>query len=495
MDKGMQRINLLLDTIDKGLMNAETIGYFTYAYLQDLLVVTRQMDNGRKLYREIKTYLENINLQRLHTQVVRGEKIVIGFIANCASTWIGDELYRLLEESEEFEPYVFLIPNHVLGQNDEEIRREYIENLTYFRTRDVRVVQTMDSASGVQYTWEQIGIKPQVCIWLTPWTDLFRGEFHLLSYSLDVVHTYIPYGIMIEENEKKNHVYADYDQSLHNMTWRNFEESKISVEMAERYAFVGSSNAVYTGYPKMDAFYKKDIEVENMWEALEKKAGNPGEGGKRVIYAPHHTIGEGEPIHFSTFASNYMFMLELAKKYQNETIWIFKPHPQLKYKAVREGVFADMDGYRSYEQRWKELKNAEVMQEGLYHKLFVESDAMILDSISFMAEYLYVNKPLLVLSRDRQRFNDFGSQLVKVHYRAKGTDYEGIEKFLTNVVLKGNDEKREERERFFENNLDYWKETGQSAAANIFEELKDGLIGRKTDHWEGYPGMEFQRCL
>lgn len=86
MDKKMQRINLLLDTIDKGLMNAETIEYFTYVYLQDLLVVTRQMDNGKKLYREIKTYLENINLQRLHTQIVRGEKIVIGFIANCAWT-------------------------------------------------------------------------------------------------------------------------------------------------------------------------------------------------------------------------------------------------------------------------------------------------------------------------------------------------------------------------------------------------------------------------
>lgn len=57
MDKRMQRINLLLDTIDKGMMNEETIGYFTYVYLQDLLVVTRQMDNGRKLYREIKAYL------------------------------------------------------------------------------------------------------------------------------------------------------------------------------------------------------------------------------------------------------------------------------------------------------------------------------------------------------------------------------------------------------------------------------------------------------
>lgn len=471
MDKKIQMVERLLDVIDGGLMDAETIGNFTYDYLQAFLDVTGQIENGRELYRKIKVYLENINLKKLRIQIACGKKVTVGFIANYASSWIGDELYWLLEKSEEFEPYVFLISNHLPGQSDEETCKEYVDHLAYFSARNMRIIQTMDPVSGVQYTWDQIGIKPQLCIWLTPWTALFRGDFHLLNYSLDVVHTYIPYGFMIAETERGDFVYNQYDHLLHNMAWKIFEESKMAVKMAQKYSFLGGSNAVYTGYPKMDSFYKKNIEEEDIWEALGRKAENSR--AKRIIYAPHDTVGEDVAVFFSTFASNYMLMLELAEKYQDETIWIFKPHPHLKYKSVEAGIFADMDGWNDYEQRWKKLKNAEVMPEGQYHRLFAESDAMILDSISFMAEYLYVHKPLLILGRDEQYYNDFGRQLVKVHYRAEGTNQEEIENFLISVVLRGKDEKKGERELFFEENLDYVKETGKSAAANILERLME----------------------
>lgn len=241
--------------------------------------------------------------------------------------------------------------------------------------------------------------------------------------------------------------------------------------MAKKYSFIKGRNTVYTGYPKMDAFYEEDIDEEDLWDALIKKADNPK--AKRIIYAPHHTIGNNEPIHFSTFASNHMFMLEMAKKYQDKTVWVFKPHPQLKYKAVQEGIFPDIEGWRMYEQKWRGLKNAEVAKEGMYHKLFKGSDAMILDSISFLAEYLYVHKPLLRLTREGQYFNDFGKELIKIHYSAEGADKRAIEGFLTSVVLAENDVRKSERERFFENNLDYRKENGKNAAVNIFEQLKE----------------------
>ena len=45
---------------------------------------------------------------------------------------------------------------------------------------------------------------------------------------------------------------------------------------------------------------------------------------------------------------------------------------------------------------------------GEYRAYFASSDAMILDSVSFMAEYLYVHKPALFLTREGERFNEFG---------------------------------------------------------------------------------------
>lgn len=462
-------VDELLNVINSGSMDDQMIGRFTYHYMDALLDITRNLENGRKIFCRIKSYFENINIQRLRRQ----DKIIVGFIANYSSTWIGDDLYLLLEQSAKFEPYVFLVANHVPGQTSEQTIEEYDKNLKYFQARNMRVVQTLDLNTGIQYTWKQIGIKPQLCIWLTPWVDLFREHFHLLNYSLDVLHTYIPYGFMIDNNKKGDLYQEGFNMRMHNMAWRIFEETKFSVEMAEKYAFVGSSNAVFTGYPKMDAFYKKDESEISIWNSLSEKSGNPD--AKRIIYAPHHSLAN-EVINFSTFASNYLYFLELAEKYQNQTVWVFKPHPQLKYKTVRYGLFRDISEWDAYVECWRKLKNAYVVEEGMYQNLFMESDAMILDSISFLAEYLYVHKPLLALRKEGQYFNEFGNRLMEVHYSAQGTDKTSIEEFIVDVVLNENDIMRNTRENFYTANLDYVNMLGQNAAKNIFDQICSSLL-------------------
>lgn len=465
MDEKHKMINLLLDAIDTGVMNEQTIDKFTYYYLAVFLEAVQQLENGKDLYWKIKSYLENINISKLRKQ----EKIIVGFIVNYSVSWIGDELYHLFENSDKFEPFIFLIANHAPGQSEDQIVEEYAKNLEYFQSRNLRVIKTIDLKTGIQFDWEQIGIKPQLCIWLTPWTALFRGSFYLLNYSMDTLHTYIPYGFMVANNAEGNFPYDQYNQLLHNMTWKNFEESRNSVEMAEKYAFVGSRNAVYTGYPKMDAFYEKDIAEDDVWEDLVRKAGNPN--AKRIIYAPHHTLAADEPVNFSTFASNYLYFLELAEKFQKETVWVFKPHPHLVFKAVKEGIFADLNEWNAYLQKWRNLKNADVVEEGMYHNLFLKSDAMILDSVSFLSEYLYVQKPLLMLTREEQYYNDFGRELIKIHYCAVGTDEKAIEEFVSDVVLAGNDVNKEIRAQFFKKNLDYVNLFGKNAANNIFDQI------------------------
>ena len=50
---------------------------------------------------------------------------------------------------------------------------------------------------------------------------------------------------------------------------------------------------------------------------------------------------------------------------------------------------------------------------GEYRDMFLTSDAMILDSVSFMQEYLFTEKPLLVLrkEKDSESFNTFGEEI------------------------------------------------------------------------------------
>lgn len=459
-DMNEQLFEQLCGAISEGYFNEDTMQHFSYWHLASVLNMTKALGkDGVELYLKLKDQIEKISINKIR----KSKKIVVGFIANYATTWIGDTLYRLLEESDRFEPYVFLMSNHN-GQSEGLIKQEYEQNLQFFKQRNLRVVETLDVENGRQYTWEEIGIKPSICIWLTSWIDLFKEHFFMLNYSLDVIHLYIPYGFMLAENEKGNFVYSQYDKLIHNLVWKNCEESKIAVEMAEKYAFIGKNNAIFTGYPKMDKFYTKNIEG-GIWQNVMKKCGS--KNVKKIIYAPHHTLDNREPIHFSTFAENHMEILDLVKKYSSETVWVFKPHPQLKYKAIRAGIFQNIEEWNEYEEMWRNLPNADVMEEGDYHELFRESDAMILDSISFLAEYMYAHKPLLILRGEGQFFNDFGRMLTEIHYSVDKNDTEGMRAFIEKIVLEGVDIKKEEREKFFADNLDYYKK-GQSAAENIY---------------------------
>lgn len=331
MEISEQLARQLLESIENGFINETTIAKFRYWHLDAVMNMTKYMEHGRETFWEIKSYLEQMNIERLRKQ----EKIIVGFITSSSQDWIGDELYWLLEKSEKFEPYIFVMATYLNGRGNP-LKRDYCETVSFFQKRGLRVKQTFDVETEHLYTWDEIGMKPQLCIWLTPWADGFKEHFHLLYYSLDTIHAYIPYGFMIAGSEDGRFIEAQYNQLIHNIAWKIFEENKIAVELAGRYSFVGNRNTVYLGYPKMDSFYG---ERENctIWDQLKEKVGNPN--AKCVIYAPHHTLDKDkEPVCFSTFAQNGKKMLEFARKYHKDTVWVFKPHPLLRTKLIRNGI-------------------------------------------------------------------------------------------------------------------------------------------------------------
>jgi CDP-glycerol glycerophosphotransferase (TagB/SpsB family) len=177
----------------------------------------------------------------------------------------------------------------------------------------------------------------------------------------------------------------------------------------------------------------------------------------------------------STFEYNYRFMLELARKYSDKVAWVFKPHPLLKMKAELKGIFRNAQEWNAYLDEWRSIEDAEVVEEGMYTQLFIDSDAMIFDSCSFVAEYFFADKPALFLTKQGQFFTELGKEARNTHYTADGKDFEAIEDFLCDVVLGGNDTKKDERHKFFEENLDYRK-NGCLAADNIFNELCRELL-------------------
>ena len=99
-----------------------------------------------------------------------------------------------------------------------------------------------------------------------------------------------------------------------------------------------------------------------------------------------------------------------------------KPHPNLCFAVIEAGLFKSEEDYLAYLQEWDSLPNAKVVTGGYYQDVFKTSDAMILDSASFIAEYQYTHKPMLFLTREGETFNPLGQRILDVSYTADGRD-------------------------------------------------------------------------
>lgn len=468
MDNKFQNIikRILIRKIENLYDKEKVIKIKKYKNLNYIYELSKRIDNGELYYYKIKTLLEN----RAVNEISRKEKINVAFMTYSSCTWIGDELYNILKKSKKFEPYIFVMANYN-GQNKRMIKEEYTRTYSFFEEKKMTTVDTYNINFREKNKYKNI---PDICIWLTPWINVFDRSFRIDEFSLNTLHMYIPYGFMIADNVKNNFIYHQFNLKIHNLIWKDFKESLISLKLAQKYNFIKGKNAIYTGYPKMDVYFKEDEKISNVWEKLQKCIGN--NFAKKIIYAPHHSLDPDDEVCFSTFAFNFREIIKIAQKYKHETVWVFKPHPLLKYKSILFGLFKDENEWDMYENEWNSLENAQVVTDGEYSRLFRSSDGLILDSVSFLAEYLYVNKPLLFLRRNEQRFNAFGQMLLNVHYTCDGKNICAIEQFVINMIINNQDDNYKVRKYFFDKYLNYKNALGKNAAQNIYLEIEKGLI-------------------
>lgn len=104
---------------------------------------------------------------------------------------------------------------------------------------------------------------------------------------------------------------------------------------------------------------------------------------------------------------------------------------------------------------------------------------MIFDSVSFMAEYMVTGKPSLFTSGKRNilDFDEFGLKVYSKLYQTKNLK-EDIENFIQNVVLRGNDYRKAEREEFINS---YLKSPYNKTSAQNIHDYIINIIGEKND--------------
>lgn len=422
--------------------------------LADLFLVSK---NHRYEYEKMIHTIQARQIERL-----KGKKIKVAFVLYSASMWSCDGLYKLFENDSQFDPYVVVCKY----SNESNTKTWPTFNMTaqFFGKKGIKYIE-VDDSQPKNKGWNALG-NPDIVFYLTPYHTLLPVGVNQGYLPAKVLTVYIPYSYMLIKAEEK------YNAPAFQYSWRHYCDSEIYRKLLLDYSGLYMNNTFFVGYPKMDTFFEpclvNDIELWKLDEGKDIKQ-------KKIIFAPHHSLKDLKycSSHFSTFDKNFRFILELAKKYRDDTAWIIKPHPNLKKTVLMAGLFATEEEYYNYLEQWDSLPNARVVQEGSYSDYFKTSDAMICDSVSFLAEYQFTEKPLLLLTRPEQEFNAFGTLIQEQLYKCPGDDFEEIERFLNIVVLGENDYMKEDRQRFFDENLNYFKKNGNiKASEKIFDEIK-----------------------
>ena len=123
----------------------------------------------------------------------------------------------------------------------------------------------------------------------------------------------------------------------------------------------------------------------------------------------------------NTNHSNFLWlaekMLSFTEKYKDKIQIAFKPHPNLKKQLISHPGWGKPK-VDEYYDKWNSLDNGQ-LEEGDYFDLFLQSDAMIHDSVSFLSEYLYTMKPCCYVIKNENLIdsflNDFGKAALELH--------------------------------------------------------------------------------
>ncbi|MCR5119044.1 MAG: glycosyltransferase [Lachnospiraceae bacterium] len=442
---------------------------YTYEHLLAMHLMSKSFNMGSDIYLQLLETAEQCGIAAVRKKLAEGGRVRVFFMSDSAAQWGAEKLYRILDEDPAFE--VKLIVTPLTDRSEYAWKKRYNETCSYFEKNDYRLAETSEHVDDPKRYWDELGGYPDILIHSMPYFTSLAPAHQYTSMPFSTLHFYIPYGIYVDDAEGDYALNMLYNSPFMNAMCRIFCDSNMTMEGYKKNSLRRGTNVINSGYSKMDFFYEDkdytDSDIRSLWKIPD---GPAAEEVKRVIIAPHWSLMKTGGPQYATFDKNFRCLLKLAKD-NDRVSFIFKPHPNLPMSAVESGLFKSPEEYEAYLEEWNALPNAKVAGEESYLQLFDTSDCMIMDSCSFIAEYMYTLKPMLFLTRPEQRFSPLGRVILETQYTCPGEDAASIESFLTKVS-DNEDEKYDIRKEVFEKELDYAGIKGMKASERIAKEIQ-----------------------
>lgn len=368
------------------------------------------------------------------------EQIKVLFVLNDLSKWKSERLYLEMLANKRFEPIIGLTIRR--GDSVSSFSQKVVTLIEYLNQKKYKYIELNRT----------IQPNPNIVIYTEPYGEVVPINQSIFAYWNSLF-------VSINYSCHTTHLDIDYFTRLHECAWIDCYESKSAAQDAFKYIGKKRESIKLTGLPMFDQL--KDPAVSNPWRRQEKQK-------KRIIWAPHHSLGlsKAETIVYGNFLEYYQLMLDIATEYEDEIQFAFKPHPLLKEKL--ESIWGKSKT-NAYYEKWNNLSNGQ-LELGAYQDLFKNSDALIHDCSSFIVEYQLLNKPVLFIVKDEENIlkdmNNFGKQAF--YTQTLGYTKDDVKKFIE-LLIEGKDDMKEKRMKFIEE--DIVDTTEVSACKKIIDEI------------------------
>lgn len=332
-----------------------------------------------------------------------GRPIRVCFLCLDKSQWGMQSIYDAMKASPDFEPYIYAAPNWIRGTES----RAQDDTMAFFSSKGMQCTKVFDKAK-----------LPDVLLVPMSDSDKFGDDIDFKQLHQKVLIGCVLYGWIVLSTER---YYLGRDCVSY--LWRYFAFNEREEQVAKSMSPVHGENIFCSGYPKNDMLFNAKADY-SLWKKNDSI---------KVIWAPHWSVLTHEALgNFDRYAKP---LFNFLQSHPNVEI-IIKPHPLLRRRmtdpALKQNYqrfdttgnyrnpeeFSSPEEYDNFLAKWQALPNGNVMNSGDYYGLFRSSDAMILDSGSFIAEYMTMDKPMCYCNRDRTleeflgMFNGFAQDLL-----------------------------------------------------------------------------------
>ncbi|MCO4763099.1 MAG: CDP-glycerol glycerophosphotransferase family protein [Myxococcales bacterium] len=393
-----------------------------------LAVLTPMQRARRQLQRRLMYRRVFQRRPQLLAQLRQRSVIRVAFVVIHRAVWKLDIVFQTMLADPRFAPFIVIAPD---VSNDAAWTANEQERCRAFFAERQWPVHVGATEEGNGATLSEL--QPDI-VFLTNPHRLTTSAFYDVALE-NFLTCYVPYSMDVSQYGDSQ---TQYNLPFHNAIWQIFAPHRVSRDTFTKVQDIGGKNVVLAGYPGIEPLVAATDDPVSPWKPQ-------GQDKLKIIWAPHHTIDVPE-LPYANFLQYADLFQELVTKHEDTVQWCFKPHPILKAKLAKHPDWGP-ERTEAYYAFWQSHPSAQ-MELGGYTTLFRTSDAMIHDSGSFVAEFLYVDKPVMFLWSKpavREFFNDYGKAALQGSER--GDTATDITAFVDKLIA-GADEGAAKRSAF-----------------------------------------------